>query len=137
MKNIIKILRILFYMLGMYFQRNAREFIDVHVASHTQGVYVPDLNVIFYQERQGNGRGPPHTSSTTDPVVLKEMKQLLEGVTLVEGLTLDGVTQVGEANYYGIKVTDFDEAELKRLVQDVNIAKEVETGIDALLEKAK
>ena len=65
------------------------------------------------------------------------MEQLLGKVTPVEGVTLDGVTRVGVADYYGIKAVEYDKVELKELIQDANLAKDVQTGIVALLEIAK
>jgi hypothetical protein len=117
-------------MRAIYFERNARSPIHIHAGSHTNGVYIPDENVILYREQHGTFGGS--TSSFTDrQELLDEIQPLLNGaIPNVEGVT-----------YSGTKEFEYDGTKVKELIQNARLERElkgkVESGLDALLEQAK
>ena len=114
----------------IYFKRHARSQMHIHANSDTEGVYIPDENVVLYQEQHGSfGR---HTTSIVDrKEFLDEIKPLAKRKTPNK----EGVI------YSGIVESEYDDKKIKDIIQDAkkerDLRKNVESRIEALLEEAK
>jgi len=114
----------------VYFKRNVKSAIHIHAGSYASLFYVPDENVVLYQEQHGTFGGQNY-SLTDKAEILEEAKAIAENRTpSVEGVS-----------FSGIKKFEYEGFKLLELIQNIKLKTEIESkvksGIEDLLKQIK